>query len=148
MKARILFLIILANTTFVFAQQRKTIETTKRAIRMDVPLTNSIRKAFKDGTRDFSGKPGPNYWQLQTDYTIQASLDPHTQTITGSEKIDVYNNSKEELTRIVLRLDHNIFRADVPRGFSTPAETTNGMIITSLSVGGRKVGLNSLACST
>src|SRR6478752_5865654 len=115
MKALITALLIFTCTAFIFAQQpsvplRKTIETTKRAIRMDVPMTNSIRKALKDGTRDFSGKPGPNYWQLQTDYTIQASLDPHTQTISGSEKIDVYNNSKEELTRIVLRLDHNIFR--------------------------------------
>lgn len=145
MKACIAPLLFLVATTFIFAQQplplRKAVETNKRSVRMDVPLTNSIRKALKDGTRDFTGKPGPNYWQLQTDYTIQASLDPHTQTITGTEKIDVYNNSKEELTRIVLRLDHNIFRADVPRGFSTPAETTNGMVITSLSVGGRKVDL-------
>jgi len=146
MKVRFTALLVFACTALVFAQQpalplRKTIETSKRSIRMDVPMTNSIRKAYKDGTRDFSGKPGPNYWQLQTDYTIQASLDPHTQTISGSEKIEVYNTSKEELTRIVLRLDHNIFRADVPRGFSTPAETTNGMIITSLSVGGRKVDL-------
>src|SRR5688572_701651 len=104
MNARIFLFLMLASTSLSFAQQRKTVETTKRSIRMDVPLTSSIRKALKDGTRDFSGKPGPNYWQLQTDYTIQASLDPHTQTITGTEKIDVYNNSKEELTRIVLRL--------------------------------------------
>lgn len=145
MLARIILFLLIICSTLLYAQQttplRKAIDTQERAIRRDVPLTNSIRKAIKDGTRDFSGKPGPHYWQLQTDYTIQASLDPHTQTISGTEKIDVYNNSPEELTRIVLRLDHNIFRADVPRGSSTPAETTSGMVVTSLVVGGRKVNL-------
>jgi len=146
MNKRILIL-LLSTATVVSAQQpttrplRTSLETSSRAIRQDVPLTNSIRKAMKEGTRDFSGKPGPNYWQLQTDYTIQANLNPDTQTIIGSEKIDVHNNSKEDLTRIVLRLDHNIFRADVPRGFSVPAETTEGMVITSLTVGGKKVDL-------
>ncbi|MBS1557697.1 MAG: M1 family metallopeptidase [Bacteroidetes bacterium] len=145
MFARLTTLLILGSSTIMMAQPsapvRKTAETQQRAIRREVPLTNPIKKAMKDGTRDFSGKPGPKYWQMQTDYTIQASLNPHTQTISGSEKIDVYNNSPEELTKIVLRLDHNIFRADVPRGFSTPAETTNGMIITSLMVGGKNVDL-------
>ncbi|MBS1488953.1 MAG: M1 family metallopeptidase [Bacteroidetes bacterium] len=144
MFARLTTLLILVSTIMMAqpsAPVRKTIETQLRAIRREVPLTNPIRKAMKDGTRDFSGKPGPHYWQLQTDYTIQASLNPHTQTISGTEKIEVYNNSPEELTKIVLRLDHNIFRADVPRGFSTPAETTNGMIISSLVVGGKNVDL-------
>src|SRR4051794_15722942 len=57
----------------------------KRAIRRNLPLTNSIQKAYKAGTRDTSGRPGANYWQLKTDYSINASLNPETQTITGSE---------------------------------------------------------------
>ena len=87
-----------------------------RAIRRDVPLTNSIRRAYEAGTRDATGRPGPNYWQLQTDYDISARLDPATQTITGTETITVHNNSPQALTEIVLRLDHNIFRGLVPRG--------------------------------
>lgn len=146
MRAFILFLFF--TTTAAFAQQnslkplRNSIETETRVIRQDVPMTNSIRKAFAEGTRDFSGTPGPNYWQLETDFTIHASLDPSTQTITGSEKILVHNNSKDDLNQIVLRLDHNIFRADVPRGFSTPAEQTEGMIVTRLQVNGDLVDLN------
>lgn len=142
----VLFLFLLM-TSVAFGQQnntktqRSSIETSERAIRKDVPLTNSIRSAFEAGTRDFSGKPGPNYWQLETDFTIQASLDPHTQTITGTEKILVHNNSKDDWDRIVLRLDHNIFRADVPRGYSTPAEQTDGMIVTSIKVAGESVDL-------
>ncbi len=88
---------------------RTSVEYPTRPIRRDIPLTNSIRKAMKAGTRDFSGKPGPNYWQLQTDYTIEASLNPETQTIWGSETIVLHNNSNDELNEIVLRLDHNIF---------------------------------------
>jgi len=144
MKLYCLVLLLLSSLTG-FTQQtqplRKSIETSTRAIRRDVPLTNSIRKAFDAGTRDFSGKPGPNYWQLETDFTINASIDPATQTITGSEKIVIHNNSKDDLKTIALRLDHNIFRADVPRGLSTPAETTDGMVVTSIKIAGKQVDL-------
>lgn len=144
---KLLFLLCFSSSVAVGQQtntipQRSSIETTHRTIRRDVPMTNSIRKAFEAGTRDFSGKPGPNYWQLETDYTIQATLDPKTQSITGSETILVHNNSKDDLDRIVLRLDHNIFRGDVPRGFSTPAEQTDGMVVTAIKVDGESVDLS------
>src|SRR6476469_7764880 len=98
--------------------------TVPRAVRREVPMTNAIRRAFEAGTRDTSGRPGPGYWQLQTDYTIEARLDPATATITGTETIALHNNSPQELTEIVLRLDHNIFRGVGPRGTSVPAENT------------------------
>jgi len=112
-----------------------------RAIRRDVPMTSSIRRAWDAGTRDRTGRPGPNYWQLQTDYTINASLDPGTQTITGTERIVIQNNSPAELRQILLRLDHNIYRATIQRGSSVPAETTEGMVVTSLSVDGAAIDL-------
>lgn len=112
-----------------------------RAIRRDVPLTNSIREALEAGTRDRSGRPGSNYWQLQTDFAINAKLDPATQTITGSETITIHNNSPRALNEIVLRLDHNIFRGLVPRGLSTPAENTAGMVVTRIVVNGDAVDL-------
>jgi hypothetical protein len=113
----------------------------KRAIRRNIPLTNSIERAYRAGTRDTSGRPGPNYWQLKTDYSINASLDPDTQTITGSETISLHNNSPDSLDRIVLRLDHNIFRPRVPRGFSVPAENTDGMVVTRIKINGVEVDL-------
>jgi hypothetical protein len=113
----------------------------ERAVRRDIPLTNIIRKALEAGTRDVSGKPGPNYWQLEADYTINAKLDPATQTITGTEKIVIHNNSTTELRQIGLRLDHNIYRATVQRGGSVPAETTEGMVVTSIVVDGTAVDL-------
>jgi peptidase M1-like protein len=116
-----------------------------RAIRRDVPLTNTIRRALDAGTRDFSGRPGPNYWQQQVDYSIDAALDPATDTITGSEAITLHNNSPQELNDIVLRLDHNIFRGLVQRGGSVPAENTDGMVITKLTVNGAAADLTAPA---
>jgi hypothetical protein len=114
----------------------------ERAIRRDVPMTNAIRRAFAAGTRDYSGRPGADYWQLQTDFSIDARLDPSTFTITGRETITVHNTSRADLAEIFLRLDHNIFRGTVPRGSSVPAENTDGMMVTSLKVDGRSVDLN------
>jgi hypothetical protein len=116
-------------------------EGTPRAIRRDVPLTNSIRRAFDAETRNTTGRPGPNYWQLQADYVIAAKLDPPTHTIAGTETITLHNNSPDDLTEICLRLDHNIYRGLVPRGLSVPAENTDGMIVTRLSVNGDPVDL-------
>ena len=62
------------------AAAAKTTASIPRAIRRDVPLTNAIRRAYDAGTRDMSGRPGPNYWQLKTDYDISVRLDPATQT--------------------------------------------------------------------
>ncbi|GAB2773276.1 M1 family metallopeptidase [Rhabdobacter roseus] len=143
MRLLFVFLFLAASSGFAQPTQRSSVETTRRAIRQDVPMTNSIRKALAAGTRNFSGKPGPNYWQLETDFTIQASLDPSTQTITGTEKIRVHNHSPDDLKSLVLRLDHNVFRAEVPRGASTPAETTEGMVVTSIKVAGRAINLKS-----
>jgi len=112
-----------------------------RAIRRDVPLTNAIRKALDAGTRDFTGRPGPSYWQIRTDYTIQASLDPATATITGTETIALQNNSPQELVDLALRLDHNIYRAKASRDSSVPAETTDGMVITAVSINGQAIDL-------
>jgi hypothetical protein len=113
-----------------------------RSIRRDVPLTNAIRRALEAGTRDLTGRPGPVYWQLETDYTIQARLDPATQTITGTETVVLHNNSPAALDEIVLRLDHNLFRPLMPRGLSwTPAENTDGMVVTRITVNGEAVDL-------
>ena len=114
----------------------------ERAIRRDIPITNAIRQAMEAGTRDSTGAPGANYWQLQTDYTISARLDPGTQTITGEETVLIHNNSTSELFNIVLRLDHNIFRTGNPLGFSVPAETTEGMVVTGIKVNGQAVDLD------
>jgi len=112
-----------------------------RAIRHDIPLTRAIRKAFAAGTRDSTGRPGPKYWQLDVGYRINARLDVPTATITGSETATVTNNSDDELRWVQLRLDQNIYAANVPRAEQVP-EITDGMRVTRLSVNGQPVDLN------
>jgi hypothetical protein len=113
----------------------------ERAIRRDIPLTNMIRQAFAAGTRDSTGRPGRNYWQLGVDYTIEARLDPATSTVTGRETAVIHNNSDTALTAIQLRLDQNLFAANVPRDDVVP-EITGGMRVSSLTVDGQPVDLN------
>lgn len=143
MRSSIRHLLVIATLpSLATAQAGAKPQRPERAIRRDIPITNAIAKALVAGTRDSTGKPGRNYWQLRTDYTIQARLDPATQTITGSETIVLHNESPEPLTEIRLRLDHNIYRPTVPQGLSVPAETTEGMVITKFAVDGQAADLN------
>ena len=117
-------------------------ESPERAIRRDIPMTNMIRRAFAEGSRDSTGRPGRKYWQLWMDYTINARLEQSTSTLAGRETIVLHNNSDSALSSIQMRLDQNIFRGDVPRGASVPAENTDGMRITKLVVDGAAVDMN------
>ncbi|HYE59479.1 MAG TPA: hypothetical protein VD948_13285, partial [Rhodothermales bacterium] len=115
----------------------------ERAVRRDIPLTNTIRRAFAAGTRDSTGRPGRNYWQIRTDYTINARLDPVTQRITGRETVVLHNASPDTLSQIVLRLDPNIFLGNTPQAATwVPAEVTDGMVLTRLTVDGRAADLS------
>ena len=58
----------------------------ERAVRRDIPLTNMIRRAFAALTRDSTGRPGPRYWQLWTDYAIEARLDAPSGVVTRYQK--------------------------------------------------------------
>src|SRR5262245_37726353 len=107
----------------------------ERAVRHDIPMTNAIRRAFAAGTRDSTGRPGRNYWQLRTDYTIDAKLDSATKTISGRERIVLQNNSDSALGTVQLRLDQNLFAPNVPRSETLP-ELTDGMHLTKLAVDG------------
>jgi len=59
-----------------------------------------------------SGLPGPDYWQQQTDYTIQARLDPETKTINASMQIVYHNNSPHTLDYLWMNLEQNLFHTD------------------------------------
>ena len=113
----------------------------ERAVRRDIPLTSMIRHAFAAGTRDSTGRPGRNYWQLRTDYTITARLDAAASTVTGRETIVVHNTSPGALTSIQLRLDQNVYAPHALRSRPVPA-ITGGMPVTRITVNGAAVDLN------
>jgi hypothetical protein len=113
-----------------------------RAIRRDIPMTNSIRAAHAAGTRDSTGRPGRNYWQARTDYTINARIDPATSVLTGSETIVVHNTTPAPMTEIRLRLDGNIFRPNAHRAAPwVVAEVHDGMVLSRVVVNGRNIPL-------
>ncbi len=106
----------------------------ERAVRRDIPITNAIRRAYAAGTRDSSGRPGRNYWQLRTDYTISVRLDPSTQRLAGRETVTIRNASPDSLPQIGLRLDPNLFLGNTPQSATwVPAEVTDGMVITRMT---------------
>ena len=136
-------LCVLAATPAVAAAQAHAAYP-ERAIRRDIPMTDMIRRAFAAGTRDSSGRPGSHYWQLWTDYTINARLDPATGVVTGHERVVVRNTSDSAMRQIVLRLDQNLFAPGAPRAPATPGagRLTDGMQVTGLTLNGQPVDLN------
>src|SRR4029079_12325976 len=69
------------------AQTSGAIGLPERAVRRTMPMTNMIRRAFAAGTRDSTGRPGRNYWQLWTDYRISARLASGAPTVSGHEVV-------------------------------------------------------------
>jgi len=116
----------------------------ERAVRRDIPMTDMIRRAFAALTRDSSGRPGPHYWQIRTDYSISAKLDPATGVVTGHERVVVLNPGDSAMRSIVLRLDQNAFAPTAARAQDVPdaIRLTDGMHVTTLTVNGQTVNLS------
>ena len=71
-----------------------------------------------DEVRTAGGTPGPQYWQNEADYSIQANLDDENQKISGNVTITYRNNSPEPLPFVWLQLDQNVYKPD-SRGEAT-----------------------------
>ena len=122
-----------------------------RAVRRDIPMTNAIRRAFAGGSRDSTGRPGRNYWQLKTDYTIAVRLDAPTSRLYGTETIALVNNSPDTLRQVALRLPMNHFLFNVPRAATwvpgTPAHSWQAVACGGTAIGtkGMMVAAQTLA---
>ncbi len=86
--------------------------------------------------RSASGKPGPLFWQNRADYTIQATLDPATRQLRGSEVISYTNHSPDALDVLWLQLDQNRYRRDARGAFTSkfPTEFTDGYRIATVEL--------------
>jgi hypothetical protein len=123
------------------SQQTTASRYPERPVRRDIPMTDMIKRAFAAGTRDSTGRPGRNYWQLWTDYNINARLDSATSVVSGRETLTFRNNSDSAMRSVVLRLDQNIFRPEAPHVSAMDA-LTDGMRITRLVVNGQTLPVN------
>jgi hypothetical protein len=100
----------------------------------DIPY--DILQAYKNQSRDFSGKPGQDYYQNSSDYNIKVHFDPEKGILKGASRITYKNNSPDSLYYIVLRLYHDIMRKGNIRDEEIAHELlTNGVQIQSLMIG-------------
>ena len=90
--------------------------------------------------RSASGVPGPEYWQNEADYAIEATLDDVNHTITGKITITYTNNSPLPLDFIWMYLNQNRFTEDSRGTLTTPiggnrytGDTDGGYTISNLS---------------
>lgn len=106
-----------------------------------IPL--NIKPAYEKNTRSLNGQPGLNYWQNKSDYKIKVKLDPAVKLLEGYEEITYYNNSPDSLNEIVIRLYHNINKANAKRDFYLNSNSiTDGVIINSILIGKDSLDIN------
>ena len=98
-------------------------------------IPQEVKNAYKNGTRNIDGIPGPMYWQNSADYKIDAVLDAKTSTLKGEATINYFNNSPDSLDRIILRLYQNFYRKGNARGWSIgDVDLGEGMVIDSIRI--------------
>jgi hypothetical protein len=91
--------------------------------------------AVRRSTRTDAGSPGPSYWTNWARYDIEASLDPTTALLEGSETIQYLNRSPVSLRVLVVNLYQNLHREGVVR--NGEAEITGGVQLKSVVVDGQ-----------
>lgn len=94
-----LFVVLLAPA-LANAQHHSPVREVSPFRPLDLPAPNAYRAA--------DGRPGPEYWQQQVDYDIEATLDPETNVLSGTERITYTNNSPMALPYLWLQLEQNI----------------------------------------
>jgi len=130
LKTSFLILVVLTFSSLALAQDESY-----------VPL--NIRNTYKKNTRSYDGKPGINYWQNNSEYKINAKLDPGTRVLEGTEQIKYYNNSPDSLSEIVIRLYHNINKPNAKRDFNLNEKSvTEGVLVKKLNFDGNSIDLS------
>src|SRR5215472_7834254 len=83
--------------------------------RLALPSPNEIRTG--------AGTPGPHYWQQRVDYTIRATLDTGTRSVSGSETIRYTNHAPDTLRYLWFQVDQNIYEEGSRGSFIFPEDT-------------------------
>src|SRR5699024_10662422 len=88
--------------------------------------------------RSASGQPGPQYWQNEADYQVEARFDVKTHVLDGEVVITYTNNSPDDLQMLWLQLDQNKVDADAKAVRMTSpnkaADATKGYVIQNLTL--------------
>ena len=134
LKERIVFLaafVALTAPLAAAAQRRQPAVSSvdSRANRRPIPgaviVPPAFTRAVANGRRTRTGEPGPRNWVQHARYSIDASIDTATSTLTGAERVRYINNSPDTLAKLAIYLRQNAFRPESPRRDVAPL--TNGM---------------------
>jgi len=108
-------------------------------------MPKELKKAYKNGTRSFDGKPGKNYFQNKTDYVIKAEFFPETRIIEGSETITYKNNSNDSLSNIYIKLYQDLFKKGGARNWDLgPVDIHDGVNVKSIKINNTDIDINSI----
>lgn len=125
------FLMILSISIYTYGQETLLYETI------------NYRNAVKNGTRSRDGNPGPNYWQNHADYDISVRMDTSEKKIYGTEHVTYYNNSKDTIISLVLRLYQDKYKKGAIRDMLiNPDNISDGMILDSLVINGKEITID------
>ncbi len=106
-------------------------------------LPINIQKAYQHNTRAFDGKPGANYWQNRANYSIKVNFDPKSSIVKGSETIEYFNNSPDELPELSVHLFPNLYKKGNSRDFNVEfADESNGVTIEQLKINGQDIDIS------
>jgi hypothetical protein len=111
--------------------------TPRRPIPGPVVPPPFFRAALERGTRSLDGRPGPGYWQVYTEYDIDARLDPSSGLLSGTQTIRFHNRSPADLPTVQLLLNQNIHAEGVAR--NRAVEVTGGIRLGRVRAGGQDI---------
>ncbi|HEU4885751.1 MAG TPA: M1 family metallopeptidase [Longimicrobium sp.] len=118
--------------------QGAALDTAGRPYLRTIVPEEGYTAALRNTTRSQTGAPGPRYWQQRVRYSIQATLDPESRRLTGTERIVYYNRSPTELQQVVFNLYQNLFTEEFT-GRNSPLNT-GGITLTKFTYNGTAVG--------
>jgi hypothetical protein len=105
----------------------------------ELPVSPAIQAAYRNGTRDLTGKPGPAYWQNTGQYDLQVSFTPATREVKGAVNVTYFNNSPDTLHQLWFKLYPNLYQKGVERNAKVAeADLGVGVAITELRVNGQR----------
>lgn len=81
-----------------------TVGVSDRPLPHPVVPPRAYTQAVARGTRTRDGRPGPNYWQQQARYTLEARLFPEAKRLEGAARIRYTNHSPDTLRILLLKL--------------------------------------------
>jgi len=108
-----------------------------------LPMPSNIKKSYNNDTRSLQGIPGKKYWQNTANYTIDVSLNPNNNVISGTAHIEYINNSPDTIRSLLFKCYPNIYKKGAERLMPIHEEDiTEGIQIEKLKIAGEEISKN------